>query len=269
MRKNLWAGILVSAATLVLQALGNGGRSVAQDIASSAPSSLSALPLPAFRVDDFRASVVPGGPTTVSFNRGDLMAQNISLRLLLADAFGVGPDTIFGLDDATLDRRFDLRVVVELPEHMERKAEGAARRQVLQAVIADRLKLVAHEQEQELAVLALQVADGGIKFNAVPEHRDNSGITIANNHLTLSGDSMPHLAHDLDDQVRRIVVDQTGLKGNFDLNMIMPGNNGKAGVKQDWTALSAGMQQQVGLKLVESRAPVNTLVVDHVEVAAL
>jgi len=250
----------IGSVMLALAALLTGNCALAQDMPSA---------LPTYRVDNFEPHASPERSTTVRFDRGDLMAQNISLRMLLADAFGVGPDTIFGLDTAALDRRFDFRVVIDLPEHMERNAETTARRRVLQAVIADRLKLVAHEQTQELPVLALQVAEGGIKFVAVPEHRDNSGITIADNHLTLNGDSISHLAHDLDDQVGRIIVNQTGLKGNFDLNLTLPGSNGKPGVKQDWEALSTGMEQQVGMRLVETRAQVHTLVVDHVQLAAL
>ena len=49
----------------------------------------------------------------------------------------------------------------------------------------------------------------------------------------------------------------------------MPPSDGPHGAKQDWQALSTAMEQQLGLTLVETTAPVKTLVVDHVELSSL
>jgi uncharacterized protein (TIGR03435 family) len=242
---------------------------VALGMAAAVVSTSAQTPaMPMYRVDNFAPSTATGRAVTVHLNHGDLTAQNISLRMLLADAFAIQPDAIFGLDSAALERHFDFRIAIELPEHMERGAETDARHRVLQAVIADRLKLVAHTKVEDLPVLAIQVAEGGIKFHFVTEHPDSSGINIANNRLNLDADSMSHLAHDLDDQVGRIVVDRTGLKGNYELDLTLPGSNGRSGAHQDWAALSKNMEQQAGLTLVETTAPIQTLVVEHAELAA-
>ena len=71
----------------------------------------------------------------------------------------------------------------------------------------------------------------------------------------------------------RQVIDRTGLTGNFDVHLEYAPDEGLGGGPpgQGPSADSAGpsiftaIQEQLGLKLEPSRAPVETLIVDHVE----
>lgn len=72
-------------------------------------------------------------------------------------------------------------------------------------------------------------------------------------------------------EVSRVVVDRTGLKGNYDFvldgisvaSSALPGATRTPG---DFTvSIFTALQQQLGLKLVPVKAPVEVLVIDQVE----
>jgi uncharacterized protein (TIGR03435 family) len=67
----------------------------------------------------------------------------------------------------------------------------------------------------------------------------------------------------LDEVGSRLVVDETGLKGNYDfmLNGISVGLSAKGTTTSIFTAL----KEQLGLKLGPQKAPVEILVIDHVD----
>jgi uncharacterized protein (TIGR03435 family) len=82
---------------------------------------------------------------------------------------------------------------------------------------------------------------------------------------------MAQLAKNLSPRVGRVVVDQTGLVGDFDLDMEWTPGSGIVGSATGEPATDAGpslftaLQEQLGLKLQATKAPVEVLVIDHVE----
>jgi uncharacterized protein (TIGR03435 family) len=74
--------------------------------------------------------------------------------------------------------------------------------------------------------------------------------------------SLQTLAALLRSPTHRPVVDQTGIKGNFDIQLdYAPENAPDSTLPSIFTAL----QEQLGLKLTSQKVPAETLVVDHVE----
>ena len=74
---------------------------------------------------------------------------------------------------------------------------------------------------------------------------------------------------------RRIVIDKTGLTGNFDIDLVWtpdqmpsgplpPGANLPA-VDPNGPSIFTALQEQLGLKLESQTAPVDVLVIDRVE----
>jgi bla regulator protein blaR1 len=72
-------------------------------------------------------------------------------------------------------------------------------------------------------------------------------------------------------EVDKPVVDQTGLKGSYDFTLEYGGPNDSfarpASVSQEsqGTSFLTALREQLGLKLVSSKAPVRTIVIDHIE----
>jgi uncharacterized protein (TIGR03435 family) len=61
----------------------------------------------------------------------------------------------------------------------------------------------------------------------------------------------------------RKIVDQTGLKGKYDLTLRWASVDDPR--ESDGPSLFTAIQEQLGLKLESTKAPVNVLVIDHIE----
>ncbi len=62
--------------------------------------------------------------------------------------------------------------------------------------------------------------------------------------------------------IGRVVVDETGLKGNWDLDLEYTTEQIQGG---DGVSPFAAVQEQLGLKLEAGRAPVEVIVIDHLD----
>jgi uncharacterized protein (TIGR03435 family) len=68
----------------------------------------------------------------------------------------------------------------------------------------------------------------------------------------------------LSDNLSRTVVDKTGLTGNFDIDLKWTPDD-QQGTPDAGPTLFTALEEQLGLKLVPAKGPVDTFVVDHVE----
>ena len=82
--------------------------------------------------------------------------------------------------------------------------------------------------------------------------------------LNAKSASVSDLAQALSDLVHRQVIDKTGLTGRADITLKWTADEA---ADQGGTVLSifTALQEQLGLKLVSSKGPVDTLVIDHIE----
>ena len=173
---------------------------------------------------------------------------------------------------------------------------------MLQSLLEDRFQLKVANAKQELSVYALVVAKGGPKLKQVavsPElasavhppppppppppggaspppqlpPRPAAGVeTTGRNQITATAWRMSWLASWLQHQGEignRVVVDETGLRGNYDfvLNGVQSEPSGPtAGAPDDSTvSVFTALQEQLGLKLIPAKVPVEVLVVVHAE----
>jgi uncharacterized protein (TIGR03435 family) len=90
--------------------------------------------------------------------------------------------------------------------------------------------------------------------------------------LMLQGTTMPRLAALLQNEVRRAIVDKTGLTGTFDLELeFAPQGPAPASLPAPAPSSSEGpplltaIQEQLGLRLEPARGPVRVLVIDSAE----
>ena len=95
--------------------------------------------------------------------------------------------------------------------------------------------------------------------------------------LTAQGIGMEQVAHLLTQQTGRTVINNTGLKGNYDFTLrwtpdqSSPALNGPGAGPDSSTSSESGpsiftaIQEQLGLKLESQKGSVEILVIDHVE----
>jgi uncharacterized protein (TIGR03435 family) len=228
------------------------------------------------------------------FPGGRLVVENFSLRMLMQNAYSVQPFQISGGPDWINSERYDV----------EAKAYGSPSGEqmtgaMLQALLEDRFKLTIHRETRPLPVYELTVAKGGAKLrhsregSCTPYSMDSAplspirspgqpnstycgfrgfGVEGLDRKLEMAGVSMAELATSLSrSELRRTVIDKTGLAGTFDVNLhwsidpaqAMPGAS--ADPNSTSASIFAGIQEQLGLKLESSKGPVEVLVIDHVE----
>jgi uncharacterized protein (TIGR03435 family) len=96
-------------------------------------------------------------------------------------------------------------------------------------------------------------------------------LTWGNGFLSplLMGRTMQQVADFLSGQTSRDVIDKTGLSGVFDLDLTFAQDPVTPSVNQlprrEAPALLTALPEQLGLKLVSSKAAVDVLVIDHIE----
>ena len=175
-------------------------------------------------------------------------------------------------------------------------ATYAQMKPMLQSLLADRFKLTLHRETRELQVYELAVTKGGPKIAPTkagscialdpgsPPPPLGSKICggIARRFYELTGYAitMPEFLDNLMAIVGRTVIDKTGYKEKFDVDLkfdpcTTPGGLGGAsspgpnsGGCADFSAypsISAGLQEQLGLRLQSAKGPVEVLVIDHAE----
>jgi uncharacterized protein (TIGR03435 family) len=79
------------------------------------------------------------------------------------------------------------------------------------------------------------------------------------------GVTMAMLADQIDTLAGRVVLDRTGLPGRYEftLRFARPGTTSTA--PTDPPEIFTALQEQLGLKLEADRAPIETLVIEHIE----
>jgi uncharacterized protein (TIGR03435 family) len=162
---------------------------------------------------------------------------------------------------------------------------------MLQSLIEERFKAGMHGETRDLPVYFLTVAKSGSKLkasqclprepnNPVPPDKPRSafcgymGIHTGGGSATMeSSTQMQSLADALSGFLKRRVLDRTGLAGFFDVNLkwaldlSTPGNN-PAPAPDSGPSIFTALEEQLGLKLESGKAPIDVLVIDHIDHAS-
>ena len=217
-----------------------------------------------------------------------MIATNVSLRRLLIFAFGVRD-----IDNAPwwVEDTFD--IAANAPRHA---ADGS---KVLQSLLTERFKLVAHPGSKEFPIYALVLARSGgspgprmtgsqMDCSSRPGGSSPCGLSRTAGRLAGRGVTMARLARLLPRHVGntgrvfdREVIDRTGLSGRFDFTLewtpdqVAASPAGPSGAPQFRPFTSplesnapeflAALQDQLGLKLESQLTPEPVLVIDKIE----
>ena len=84
--------------------------------------------------------------------------------------------------------------------------------------------------------------------------------------LSFDNVSMTQFANHLSLLLNRRVIDKTGAKGLYDIDIAQPMTNSQSDPMLEMrTAILTGLEEQLGMKLESTRALVELLVVDYAE----
>jgi uncharacterized protein (TIGR03435 family) len=214
---------------------------------------------------DSTIGIVPGGT---------YRAINTTVQRLIPDAFGVLPFQVTGSPAWVATERYDITA----------RPPGDARTEdlpmMLQALLAQRFSLTTHRERRDQPIYALVSAESGklgpkltrstldcdqveAEKRLTRECQAMVGISRGGGVLTVKGRSLDRLARILAGVVGRVVLDQSGLTGKYDLDLKW--SAGDAAASSNDPEIFSAVREQLGLRLTAARGPVEMLVIDRIE----
>jgi uncharacterized protein (TIGR03435 family) len=131
---------------------------------------------------------IQGGPSWAARDRYDVTAKVVSE----GDA---DPSALSDSERAEWTRRLRLRT---------------------RALLADRFRLVVHNETRELPIYTLNIDKNGLKADNLKDSKSYRGINLRSGSMTGTGADMVGLVSILSNMLQRPVMDRTGLAGRYD-----------------------------------------------------
>lgn len=232
---------------------------------------------------------------------GRLDAINISLYDLILYAYDIKSNQLVGLPSWAKSRQYTVQAVPPSSSGLAQLRVPQmimVQRQMLRSLLADRFGLKTHRSTKQLPVYEIVVAKGGAKLKPVSKADLRTGSSYRKDHplaggmqfgpgsISAWGVRVSDLTGWLSDLVGRYVVDKTGLSGRYEINLTwtpspglgggadsgsFPDSNkqrqipGDVNFSSHATTIFTAMKEQLGLKLMPAKGPVQVLVIDHIE----
>jgi len=255
---------------------------------SPTPAATSSTPVIDFDVVSVKPNTSENGQIRMMNQPGMFVANNVTLKMLIQQAYGIREDLISGGPSWVGSASFDFEGKIAPADSDALKAMNsdqakAARQQMMQHALVDRFKLKVHTETKTLPVYELVLAKGGSKLkdtdptgnyaNGIkgPDGVAHGGMMqMQNGKITGQGVPISNLTNILSRNLERTVINKTGLTGKYDFTLTWKpddGSNGQDAGASDTNApdLFTAVTEQLGLKLVSTKGPVDTLVIDNAE----
>lgn len=280
------ASALFVVAAFVACATRSAAQTTASPTAATPPAAGATQPVvpTVFEVSTVKVSKPGESGSGSDMSNGTYSAHNIALKnLMQSSAYGIPQQRILGGPKWLDSTRFDIEAKLDSAAVEELRKLGNEQQRIqiqkmFQLLLADRFKLVVHWETRELPVYALIAAKNGpsLKKTTLPEGEadttSNDGRFVARG-LTME-DLCKALTNELSRDLGRVVIDKTGLAGRYDVAIKWTplADSAAADSRTDSSAtpdagpsIFTALQEQLGLKLVSTKGPVQVLVIDNVE----
>jgi len=215
-----------------------------------------------------------GSPAMVDRTPPDgYSVENFLIRAIIGQAFSIRYDLITGGPGWLDSDHYDLTAKVAGDDLAAYKAlTKDQRNRMLQAVLTERFHLVTHTVTKQLPGYTLTIAKNGPKLQpAKPGQQASYGA----NYGDYDCEAMPisTLAELLSEHLQQTVLDQTGLTGKytFELKWAWDGPGARTPAANEASepsglpALPTALEEQLGLKLIPTKLPTTTLVIDSAQ----
>jgi len=232
----------------------------------------SPAPTQAFEVASIKPNTSGDRGSRTNSTKGEMVVTNATLKSIIQGAYNVreysfsGPDWLSSV-------RFDINAKFP-PEDsapVSREQRNLTRQLMMQGLLAERFKLVAHFETKMLPGYALVVAKKGAKLKP-SEKKDGTSISTNNGVMDGYGMSIKSLANMVGNVLQGPVADMTGIEGSYDIKLEWSSDDGRSGGGDDGKLASdtrpsifTALQETLGLRLETRKIPVEILVVDRVE----
>jgi uncharacterized protein (TIGR03435 family) len=204
---------------------------------------------------------------------------NLPLEMMICSAWDVKPYQVSGLSGWMKSSTFDLTAKVSGDDVAAyKKLNVAQRRKMLQNLLTERFQLKVHMETKTLPIYDLVVDKSGSKLKvstaieapsdeerkANPEKYKKGSMMMGPGTYEGTGVQVRSLTSQLGNTLGKPVHDATGLTGLYDIALHFRPEEAAAGSddNSDAPSVFSAVQEQLGLKLLPNKGPVETLVVD-------
>ena len=237
---------------------------------SQAPS-----PGPAFEVATIKPveSTPKSGRFIVMQGTNRFVEKDYTLRLLIAAAWNLNPKAVTGGPAWIETEHYDILALTpgdKQPTHDEQMA-------MLRTLLADRFRLTFHRESKIFPIYSLELAKGGSKLKpstASPTDQPQVISTVYPERILMPARnaSMADFTSVLQRAILdRPVVDNTNLTGRYDFDLEWApdesqfGGDIPASTDASIPPFFTAIEQQLGLRIVATRGPIQAIVVDHAD----
>lgn len=305
MSGTIGVGVVAVAIALGLLGVGQAGAQAAQ------PGSAG---LPSFEVVSIKPDRSDDGRMMFRSAPGKFTMTNTTIKFIIEFAYNIKDFQLSGGPSWISSDHYDIDAKIEdsVADALQKVSQDQRQEQVrlmFQSMLADRFNLKLEREMKELPVFALVVAKGGPRLTPTADAPpapagDGPGgpptgfgggggggrgggrgpgktFSIGRGQINLSGAPLSALADALSRQadIARVVVDETGLKGDYDIALKWTPEgpvqlNGQDTNSASGTAplpdpagvsIFTAIQDQLGLKLESRKAPTETFAIAHID----
>jgi uncharacterized protein (TIGR03435 family) len=203
-----------------------------------------------------------GRRSSITHTPTSLTMRNVHLTDCIMWAYGVELYQISG-EDALPNQHYDILAKAASPTPVSQL------RRMLQQLLAERFKLTLHRETKPLPVYELTIAKGGPKLPPANLDREDRHVVerlphVEDGSFVFPDSTLPEFAAKLSllRGMDRPVVDKTGISGFFNITLKTAA---AALLQENGPSLFTLVPEQLGLKLVPAKAPIEILVIDHAD----
>lgn len=226
----------------------------------------------------------------MSFTADGFTLKNLSLEVLLKNAFGIQEDHLLNVPGWAKNERFYINAKLTDPNAPRIwTLTKDQRNQLLLSLLEDRFGLKYHHETKRLQEYALRITKDGPKLK--PSNLNHSGAdgalgtarqVVGYGRLDAQGITVSRLITGLEVVLGSSIVDETGLTGNYDVALRWTPDFGRTPISpaaesaqsssiaasstdQLGPSLFTALKEQLGLELKSTKGAVDVVVIDHIE----
>jgi uncharacterized protein (TIGR03435 family) len=186
---------------------------------------------------------------------GRFVSQNESLGGLIRFAFDLKDYQIIGpawLNEDSECFDIEAKAPFDTPKTQVRI--------MLQTLLGDRFKLAAHRETRPLPAYELTKGKGEPKLQPAAPGSQGYSANSQGGDVTFTNITISDVAYQFSRYLKYPVLDKTGITGAYDFKLTYdPTGSGNG------PSLASAVQEQLGLRLESTKAPIEVLIIDHIE----
>lgn len=208
--------------------------------------------------------------------------HNAPVTSLIAQAYRTEHSRLAGAPDWANKDRYQIEAkmdseVADAFQKLSPADQKLARQHMLRILARDYLKLEFHMEVTEVPIYEMVIGKNGPKLKPADPNAPEQGMRVSGSGGVTTWDAkntaLSSMMGQLSYVMGRPVYDKTGLTGRYDFLVKYSSDRAGAGSPDINTApppdaappITTALEEQLGLKLVSSKGPMDNIVIDHVE----